>query len=194
MFGDIPLSSGYLNLFLDEEKYKHLVSFDLPNGDLMIIADFSRRQFPSEAAISIKLLFNNPSKTYWGKFISDNSEINLINNESILFCGFSWSERDGRVNEIKLNNHKCCADRATQTFNNNVFTINIHETVDRYNRVQTNNVPDEIDGSACSNMHLFETGRKAREVYNKNVRFEKGKLLQRVYLVFFNGGGMCDVY
>jgi hypothetical protein len=195
MYGDITLSTGHLYLLLDDEIFTDLVSYDLSNGDLLVIADFSRRQFVSSASVSIKLLFNNPTKTYWGRFISDNSEINLINNESILFCGFSWSERDGRVNEIKLNNHKCCADRATQTFNNNVFTINIHEATDRLSRVQTNNAGDEVDGSSsCSNMHLFESGRKSKETYAKNTKFEKGRLVQRVYLVFYNGGGMNRLF
>jgi hypothetical protein len=211
------LSSGVgrLSLILDDDvKHDRLTSFNLhqqqqqqhqlqQQGGELILADFGGGQFKTPSpSISIELTFTNPYKTYWAQFVNDNSEINICNNGSIVFCGFSWSEREGgRVKEIRLNNHDCCGDRVSRKFKNNVFFINVYETIDRRqqhhqhqrSRVQTDCVDGGGGHCASQNLSLFETGERGREVYERNTKFEKGRLVQRLYLVFYNAVDVASV-
>jgi hypothetical protein len=187
---------GDLQLLIDGESHKHIEQYILNNGDELIIADFRDKQFMHSESVKILLTFDNKFSVYCCTFENDCEGMTIYGKESILFSGFGWSERDGKVKELRVSDHLCFERSPEISVRSPHFTVSLYNAIEKKQMVQKCHVQtdgvrivgDEPDGCSSnrSNVVLFETGEKSNEIYSKNTRYKKGSLIKTINIIFYN--------
>ena len=158
-----PQFEGYV-IFGDDQKVPLDTIYRLKYSKVAVL-NMDKVHNWQQQDVKVVLNFNRyPYQKYWCEFECGNKSLTLIGSKQIPFAGFSYCMYDGRVQRFRI---------AEGQSGDPALLVSVYSAVRRMSC-------DTVDG-VCS---IQEREEKSAETYGVNRDYERGDLIDHLYILF----------